>query len=448
MYESKIKTPEQKTAKDFSASKQEEDAVVASAPHHSIANIQRKANNTGLPDNLKSGIEQLSGHSMDDVKVHFNSSKPTQLQAHAYTQGTAIHVAPGQEKYLPHEAWHVVQQKQGRVRPTMQMKGRVNVNDEVELEREADVMGENALRRGKAVSGVLSVSDVDMRRTSVTEGGYSKSTAPIQARLAVGGDGDYRQRVSAHLQQLAAPGVRVGVHAETGEVTLHGEPAEEAHAQLPSHRLLSRMVAHQHTAHIQPLADGEAMRAEPQQPRSRGRAALDTVGDLYHWRPWGSTQQLRNRATAAIPQTGTGSVIHYGADLPDEHRQTWDENPETHIAERQAAPQHIALAHEMIHADRFQRGRGAFTAQGDMMTGTYNYNRARVGVDQEPAYIEEMSNVDVPSAPELDPRFGDLAERPTFRSAETRPQDPDAITENQIRGQFNLRRRVRYPFVG
>jgi uncharacterized protein DUF4157 len=145
MYENKTKMPEQKTAKDFSESKQEKDGVVASAPHHSIANIQRKANNTGLPDNLKSGIEQLSGHSMDDVKVHFNSSKPAQLQAHAYTQGTAIHVGSGQEKHLPHEAWHVVQQKQGRVRPTMQMKGKVNVNEDVGLEREADVMGREAL---------------------------------------------------------------------------------------------------------------------------------------------------------------------------------------------------------------------------------------------------------------------------------------------------------------
>ena len=35
----------------------------------------------GLPGNLKSGIEQLSGYSMDDVKVHYNSSQPAQLQA-------------------------------------------------------------------------------------------------------------------------------------------------------------------------------------------------------------------------------------------------------------------------------------------------------------------------------------------------------------------------------
>lgn len=101
------------------------------------------SNNTGLPDGLKTNIESLSGYSMNDVKVHYNSPKPAQMKALAYTQGTDIHVAPGQEKHLGHEAWHVVQQKQGRVQPTTQMKG-VNINDNASLEREADVMGTKA----------------------------------------------------------------------------------------------------------------------------------------------------------------------------------------------------------------------------------------------------------------------------------------------------------------
>jgi hypothetical protein len=103
--------------------------------------IQKQENNTGFPDNLKSGIEHLSGYSMDDVKVHYNSDKPATLQAYAYAQGTEIHLGSGQEKNLPHEAWHVVQQKQGRVKPTQQMKGKVNLNDDAGLEKEADVMG-------------------------------------------------------------------------------------------------------------------------------------------------------------------------------------------------------------------------------------------------------------------------------------------------------------------
>jgi len=81
---------------------------------------------------------------MSDVKVHYNSSKPAQLSALAYAQGNDIHVGPGQEKHLPHEAWHVVQQRQGRVQPTMQMKESVPVNDDPGLEHEADVMGAKA----------------------------------------------------------------------------------------------------------------------------------------------------------------------------------------------------------------------------------------------------------------------------------------------------------------
>lgn len=116
-----------------------------------VDTVQSRKNNTGLPDRLKGGVENLSGLAMDDVKVHYNSSQPAQLNALAYARGTDIHLGPGQERHLPHEAWHVVQQKQGRVRPTLQMAG-VPVNHERDLENEADVMGAEALR-GPAPSG-------------------------------------------------------------------------------------------------------------------------------------------------------------------------------------------------------------------------------------------------------------------------------------------------------
>jgi hypothetical protein len=75
--------------------------------------------------------------------------RPAQVQALAYTQGSEIYVAPGQERHLPHEAWHVVQQKQGRVRPTLQFKG-VAINDDRTLEQEAESMGAAALHPGQA----------------------------------------------------------------------------------------------------------------------------------------------------------------------------------------------------------------------------------------------------------------------------------------------------------
>lgn len=143
--------------------------------------IQKKENNTGLPDNLKSGIENLSGYSMDDAQVHYNSDKPAQLQAHAYAQGTDIHLGSGQEKHLPHEAWHVVQQKQGRVKPTMQMKGKVNVNDDVGLEKEADVMGAKAMsihssRTNDIFDTTLSVNAHAVAQRKLNDTTYSESS--------------------------------------------------------------------------------------------------------------------------------------------------------------------------------------------------------------------------------------------------------------------------------
>lgn len=104
-------------------------------------------NSTGMPDNLKFGVEKLSGIDMSDVKVHHNSSKPDQINALAFAQGTDIHLGRGQEKHLPHEAWHVVQQKQRRVNPTVQMQA--NINNDTGLEKEAGVMGAKALQIAK-----------------------------------------------------------------------------------------------------------------------------------------------------------------------------------------------------------------------------------------------------------------------------------------------------------
>ncbi len=98
----------------------------------------------GLPIKLRAGIEKLSGVDLSDVNVHKNSGKPEQAGALAYTQGKDIYLAPGQESQLPHESWHAVQQKQGRVMPTLQTQTGSRVNDNEELESEADKMGGKA----------------------------------------------------------------------------------------------------------------------------------------------------------------------------------------------------------------------------------------------------------------------------------------------------------------
>ena len=162
-----------------------------------VAQREEKPNNTGMPGELKSGIESLSGMSMDHVKVHYNSAKPAQLNAHAYAQGSDIHMAPGQEQHLPHEAWHVVQQMQGRVQPTTTV-GDAQVNDNPGLESEATAMGEKALQRQQQVDVnrtepilnlVANSNDIHQRQgqaqqlTSVHEVGTSAFSSPDSAHV-------------------------------------------------------------------------------------------------------------------------------------------------------------------------------------------------------------------------------------------------------------------------
>ncbi len=110
------------------------------------------------------------------MKVHYNSDKPAQVQAHAYAQGTNIHIAPGEEKQLPHELWHVVQQKQGRVKPTRQVKSKVGINDDVSLEEEADVMGQKALTAGRKVA---TRESIELLQQKGKAGNMEPTVAPI-----------------------------------------------------------------------------------------------------------------------------------------------------------------------------------------------------------------------------------------------------------------------------
>lgn len=135
---------------------------LAAVPPLPASAIQREAGSTtdastegtesfgpdGLPTDLKRGIEGLSGIAADDVRVHYNSSRPAQFNALAHTQGANIFVGPGQEKHLAHEAWHTVQQKQGRVSPNIYWQGH-SVNTERHLEAEADLMGARARQFGR-----------------------------------------------------------------------------------------------------------------------------------------------------------------------------------------------------------------------------------------------------------------------------------------------------------
>ncbi|MCU0288586.1 MAG: DUF4157 domain-containing protein, partial [Acidobacteria bacterium] len=109
---------------------------------------QRLANPYGIPEPIKKQMESTFQTDFSDVTVTPNSSRAPQLGALAYTQGNEIHFAPGMynphtsagQRLLGHELTHVVQQREGRVRPTGSISGKP-LNDSTELENEADRMG-------------------------------------------------------------------------------------------------------------------------------------------------------------------------------------------------------------------------------------------------------------------------------------------------------------------
>jgi hypothetical protein len=71
---------------------------------------KQKVNNTEIPDRLKAAVEHFSELSLDEVRVHYNSDKPTEKGVPAYTNGLDIYVAPEQEKYLARELSYIIQQ--------------------------------------------------------------------------------------------------------------------------------------------------------------------------------------------------------------------------------------------------------------------------------------------------------------------------------------------------
>ena len=101
----------------------------------------RKENHTGIPTQLKERMEQSTGLSFDDVRVHYNSDLPARLDALAYTRGNQVEIGPGQERHLPHELGHVVQQKLGAVRANAMHSSGVALNTDAGLEHQADEIG-------------------------------------------------------------------------------------------------------------------------------------------------------------------------------------------------------------------------------------------------------------------------------------------------------------------
>jgi len=144
---------------------------------------------TGIPAQMKAKFERSSGFSFNDVRVHYNSEKPAQLRAHAYTQGSEVFVAPGQEKHLPHELGHVVQQKSNAVKPTGEIAG-LPLNDDEAMEDGADKLAEEAENSEESDEVPLQAKAKDggvVQRN--TQDAYNVSAGPLAFIAALGSIG-------------------------------------------------------------------------------------------------------------------------------------------------------------------------------------------------------------------------------------------------------------------
>lgn len=92
----------------------------------------------GIPEPLKGQLESENNVDLSDVEVIRDSNKPAEYGTEAFSANKKIHLAPGKEDHLEHEARHEVQKKQGKVKATGKLKDGTPVNTDPELEKDAD----------------------------------------------------------------------------------------------------------------------------------------------------------------------------------------------------------------------------------------------------------------------------------------------------------------------
>jgi hypothetical protein len=137
--------------------------------------IQKKEDD--FSEDLQMKANSTFGEDFSNVSIHKNSSKAKDLGALAFTQGENIHFAPGEfnpqsqkgQELIGHEVAHVQQQRQNRVKPTIQTKNG-NVNNSPLLEKEAD-------EKGKQFANSENFEVIQSKRISSINRG---TNAPIQ----------------------------------------------------------------------------------------------------------------------------------------------------------------------------------------------------------------------------------------------------------------------------
>lgn len=180
---------------------------------------QKKVNRTGIPTQLKERLEQSTGVSLDDVRVNYNSGLPARLDALAYTKGNRVEIGSGQERHLPHELGHVVQQKLGMVRANAMHPSGEAMNTDQSLERQADEIG-----AGKRVAIAQRMGNNVVQRCGDPPDGtgpYRKVGGHhVMAKAAFRGDVHYNLRTGYSISQKFMNGTNpYGVQLNHADMT-------------------------------------------------------------------------------------------------------------------------------------------------------------------------------------------------------------------------------------
>ncbi|GLR16685.1 eCIS core domain-containing protein [Portibacter lacus] len=179
-----------------------EDANIDNENNKQHQAVQKKDNAAEKPSPINDAPSQLKATDIipSGVNVHTESSKATEMGALAFAQGSDIHFAPGQfkpntragQELIGHELGHIVQQKEGRVQPTTQLKG-VNVNNDKGLEKEADDFGvkfaDSLQNKSTPVAQGKFDSGFSINKPSLQKKENPNLAAPLQMKEAAGAGG-------------------------------------------------------------------------------------------------------------------------------------------------------------------------------------------------------------------------------------------------------------------
>lgn len=289
-----------------------------------------------LPPNVEADMEASFGADFSGVRIH-QDSQADSLGALAYTQGSDIHLAPGQyaphtqggKELLGHELAHVLQQSEGHVRTTA-FAGGVPLNDDPALEREADDLGARAARGervGRVVAASSSGGDLAKLKEDTAEGEEPADSVENSGEESVSLAEDAETPVDATEPPVA-----------TAQPKAAGRPIQARAAHGPIQRQEKKEKTYvPYQIHVkQPMTQQEFREAAMRQIFGRVMNNLEWVNSEGSYTPenspvtlWVDTRLLRRQRSQANRDRGISVGAEGGVIGAEERARTFHAGPES-----------------------------------------------------------------------------------------------------------------------